>query len=158
MPGDDDSICREIKAAISFVMSGIAKEDAQGGARGEFMWSCGREVWITLATENPKVIIRWGFAQKGEVWHGEVEGLGWQDVNQRCRRGEGLKPVGRWHGCLKQQGANDIIYGANNMFSFTVLRRGVGARHAKMNALSEEERPSTGVIKLFPVVALNRLD
>ena len=102
MPRDDDSVGGEIKAAVSFVMSGIAKEDAQGGARGEFMWSCGGEVWITLATENPKVIIRRGFAQKGEVWRGEVEGLGWQDVNQRSRRGEGLNPVGRWHGCLKQ--------------------------------------------------------
>ena len=27
-----------------------------------------------------------------------------------------------------------------------------------MNALGEEERPSAGVIKLLPVVALNRLD
>ena len=113
MQRDDDSVGGEIKAAVSFVMSGIAKEDAQGGAWGEFMWSCGGEVWITLATENPKVIIRQGFAQKGEVWRGEVEGLGWQDVNQRSRRGEGLNPVGRWHGCRKQQGANDIIYGAN---------------------------------------------
>ena len=81
MLGGDDSICGQIKAAVSFMMSGIAKEDAQGGARGEFMWSCGGEVWITLATENPKVIIRRGFAQKGDVWRGEVEGLGWQDVN-----------------------------------------------------------------------------
>ena len=103
MLGGDDSICGQIKAAVSFMMSGIAKEDAQGGARGEFLWSCGGEVWITLATENPKVIIRRGFSQKGEVWRGEVEGLGWQDVNQRSRRGEGLNPVGGWHGCLKQQ-------------------------------------------------------
>ena len=113
------------------MMSGIAKEDAQGGARGEFLWSCGGEVWITLATENPKVIIRRGFSQKGEVWRGEVEGLGWQDVNQRGRRGEGLNLVGGGHGCLKQQGANDIIYGVNNTFSFTILRRGVGTRHSK---------------------------
>ena len=89
---------------------------------------------------------------------GEIESLGWQDVEEGSRRGEGLDPVGRRHGGLKQQGANDIIYGANNTFSFTVLRRGIRARHAKMNALGEEERPSAGVIKLLPVVALNRLD
>jgi len=37
MPGDDDSVGREVKAAISFVMSGIAKEDTQGGAGGKFV-------------------------------------------------------------------------------------------------------------------------
>ena len=40
------------------------------------------------------------------------------------------------------------------MFSFTVLRRGVEAGHAEMDALGEEERAGTGVVKLFPVVAL----
>ena len=47
---------------------------------------------------------------------------------------------------------------ANNTFSFTVLRRGVEAGHAEMDALGEEERAGTGVVKLFPVVALNCLD
>ena len=89
---------------------------------------------------------------------GEGEGLGRQDVKEGGRRGKGLNPVGGRHGGLKQQGANDIIYRANNTFSFTVLGRGVRAGHAKMNALGEEERPSAGVIKLLPVVALNRLD
>ena len=37
MPGDDDSVGREVKAAISFVMSGIAKEDTQGGVGGKFV-------------------------------------------------------------------------------------------------------------------------
>ena len=63
------------------MMSGIAKEDAHGRAWGEFMGRCGGEVWVTLAAENPKMIIRRRFDQKGEVWRGEVEGLGWQDVN-----------------------------------------------------------------------------
>ena len=31
MPGDDDSVGREIKAAVSFVMSGVAKEDTHDG-------------------------------------------------------------------------------------------------------------------------------
>jgi len=86
------------------------------------------------------------------VRRGEIESLGWQDVEEGSRRGEGLDPVGRRHGGLKQQGANDIIYGANNTFSFTVLRRGVGARHAEMDALAEKEGAGAGVIKLAPVV------
>ena len=88
----------------------------------------------------------------------EVEGFGWQNVKEGGRHGECLDPVGGRHGGLKQQGANDIIYGANNTFSFTVLRRGVGTRHSKMNAPSDEESASAGVIKLFAIVALNGLD
>jgi hypothetical protein len=33
-----------------------------------------------------------------------------------------LNPVGGRHGRLKEQGANYIIYGADNAFSFTILR------------------------------------
>jgi hypothetical protein len=39
-------------------------------------------------------------------------------------------PKVRRDGCLNQQGANNIIDGANNAFSFTVLGGGVRARHA----------------------------
>ena len=125
MPGDDDSICREIKAAISFVVSGIAKEDTQGRAGSEFMGSSGGEVWVTLAAKNSKIFVSWRFSHESKVRHGEVESLGWQDVKERRRYGESLNLVSRRHEGLKQQGANDIIYGANNTFSFTVLRRGI---------------------------------
>jgi len=53
---------------------------------------------------------------------------------------------------------NNIIDRVNNVFGFTVLRRGVRARHAKMDALREEEVAGTRVVKLFPVVTLDSLD
>jgi hypothetical protein len=59
---------------------------------------------------------------------------------------------------LKEQGANNIIDRANNAFSFTVLRRGVRAGHAKVNALGEEELPGAGVVELSPIVALDSFD
>ena len=37
MPENDDYVGREIKTAVSFVMSGIAKKDAHGGAGSEFV-------------------------------------------------------------------------------------------------------------------------
>jgi len=43
-------------------------------------------------------------------------------------------------------------------FSFTVLRRGVRARHVKMNTSSEEERAGTRVVELLAIVALNFFD
>jgi hypothetical protein len=53
---------------------------------------------------------------------------------------------------------NNIIDGANNAFSFTILRQSVGAGHAKMDALSEEELPGARVVELEPVVTLDNLD
>ena len=44
------------------------------------------------------------------------------------------------------------------MFGFTILRRGVGAGHTKMDALGEEEVTGARVVKLFPIVALDSLD
>ena len=58
MPRDDDSICGEIKAAVSFVMSGVAKEDTESGAGGEFVDNSGREVRVTFAAKDPKMIVR----------------------------------------------------------------------------------------------------
>ena len=46
----------------------------------------------------------------------------------------------------------------NHMLSFTVLGGSIGARHAKVDAIGEEERAGAGVIKLLAVVALNCLD
>jgi hypothetical protein len=79
-------------------------------------------------------------------------------VEKNSRRGKGLHLVGGRHGCLKEQGANNIIDRANNAFSFTVLRRGVRAGYAKVNALGKEELPGARVVKLSPIVALDSFD
>ena len=70
MPRDDDSICGEIKAAVSFMVSGIAKEDTQGRAGSEFMGSSGGEVWVTLAAKDSKMIVsrRFALAEQGASW------------------------------------------------------------------------------------------
>ena len=62
MLGGDDSICGQIKAAVSFMMSGIAKEDAQGGVRSEFVWSSSGKVRVTLAAKDSKVVVSRRFA------------------------------------------------------------------------------------------------
>jgi hypothetical protein len=46
----------------------------------------------------------------------------------------------------------------NNAFRFTVLRRGVRARHTKIDALGEKEVTGARVVRLFPIIALNSLD
>jgi hypothetical protein len=36
--GDHEAVCGEVKIAITFVMFGIPKKDAMGGARSKFVW------------------------------------------------------------------------------------------------------------------------
>ena len=86
------------------------------------------------------------------MWCRKIERLGGQDVQQVRGGGERCSPVARGNASLEQKGANSVIDSANNPFSFTILRRGVGARHAEMDALAEKEGAGAGVIKLAPVV------
>jgi hypothetical protein len=73
-----------------------------------------------------------------------------------CPKGGG--PKTRGDGRLNEQGANDIIDGANNAFSFTVLGRGVRARHVEVDAMRGEESAGAEVVKLAAIVALNPLN
>jgi hypothetical protein len=49
----------------------------------------------------------------------------------------------------------NVVNGTNDALSLTVLLRGVGARHAKVNTVGEEERAGGGVVKLTVIIALN---
>jgi hypothetical protein len=71
---------------------------------------------------------------------------------------ECFNPIGRRKASLKQQRLCDIVKSLKDAFDFTVLLRGVRARHAKGDTMSEEERAGLGVIKLTPVVSLDTLD
>ena len=68
-----------------------------------------------------------------------------------------LNPIDGWQAALKKQGAHNIINGAKSALGFTVLLRGVGARHAKNGTVREEERAGRGVVKLAAIVALDSL-
>jgi hypothetical protein len=46
-----------IETKVALVVWGVAEENTKGGARGEFVWGCGREIRVTCATENAKVLI-----------------------------------------------------------------------------------------------------
>jgi hypothetical protein len=59
---------------------------------------------------------------------------------------------------LEQQGTHDVVNGAKSTFGFTILLRHVWTRHAECNAVGEEKKASSGVIKLATIVALNTAD
>ena len=68
MPRDDDLVGGKIKAAITFVVSRISKEDTQSKAGGELVSCCGGQVRIAGATKDTKMIIRRG--EPSRAWCG----------------------------------------------------------------------------------------
>lgn len=51
-----------------------------------------------------------------------------------------------------------IVEGADTALSFTVLLRGIRARHVEVDTMGEKERASGGVFKLMAIIALNTLN
>ena len=71
---------------------------------------------------------------------------------------EALRLDASWERSLEQKGAHDIVCGMNHALRLAILRGGVGARHAQLNATGKEERAGGGVIELTPVVTLDGLN
>ena len=122
------------------------------------MGGSGRQVRVTFATKDAKVVVGGHGAKEGSVWCGEPERLGGQNVEKVGGCLQSFDPVGGWKGGLKQKAAHNIVERTNEALSLTVLRRGVGTGHAEVYAVGEEERARAGVVKLLAVVALDCLD
>jgi hypothetical protein len=50
-------VCREIKAAIAFVVSRVAQEDTPGGEWGELMWHSGSRVRIARTIKDAQMLV-----------------------------------------------------------------------------------------------------
>ena len=59
------------------------------------------------------------------------------------------------HGSLEEEGAGDVIDGADHALGFPVLLRGIGTRHAKSGAVSKEETAGGRVVEFATVVTLD---
>ena len=69
-----------------------------------------------------------------------------------------LNPIDGWQAALKKQGAHNIINGAKSALGFTVLLRGILARHVERNPFGKKESTRRRVVKFTTIVTLNRFD
>ena len=58
--------------------------------------------------------------------------------------------------CVKKKSSNAVIESAKDALSTTVLLRGVRASETKNRAMCGEKITNSGVVKLLPVVCLQR--
>jgi hypothetical protein len=57
MSGDDQTVCREIKAAITFVVSRVAQKGTTGGAWGELIWRSDSRVRVARTTKDTQMLV-----------------------------------------------------------------------------------------------------
>jgi hypothetical protein len=80
MLGDDNVVGGEIKTPITFVVSGVSKENTSGGSGCQFVSGFGGEIKIAGTTEHAQVLIGGGDSMEGEVWTGHADRLGGEAV------------------------------------------------------------------------------
>jgi hypothetical protein len=90
-------------------------------------------------------------------WGWKIEKFWWVGCLASELQHAKLQPSRKGQTSLKKKGTNHIVNGANDTLSATVMRDGVGARHAKMYVVGEEEGARAGVIELAAIVALESL-
>jgi hypothetical protein len=156
--GDDDVVGGEIKTPITFVVSGVSKENTSGGPGCQFISGFGGEIRIAGTTEHAQVIIGGGDSMEGKVWTGRTDRLGGEAIQQICGGVEHFYLVASWNRSLKEQGTQHIIDGAKDAFDFTVLRRSVGTKHPQKYPFGGEECARGDVIELTAIVALDCFD
>ena len=78
----------------------------------------------------------------------------WSEVNKKSRGGECIGPKARWHVCMKEQGTDTPIEGAENTFGTTVLLGCIWTCKTKNGAMSGEKMSNGEVIKFFSVIGL----
>jgi len=102
MARDDDPVGGEIKAAITFVIRGITKKDAQSRARSKLMWGSGSEIRIAGTPKDPKFAVGRVSGMEDEVGCGQTQRLSGKTVDQIGGSGKSVHPIGGRHRCLKQ--------------------------------------------------------
>jgi hypothetical protein len=67
MSGDDQAVCREIKAAVAFVVGRVAQEDTPGEAWGELMWCSDSRVRVARTTKDAQMLVGWRGTKHGKM-------------------------------------------------------------------------------------------
>jgi hypothetical protein len=111
-------------------------------------------VRVAQTTKDPEVGVGGRLVVEKSIGNSEIDGLARPAVEEVCSGGECLGPIGGRHVCLEEESAGNVVDGAYSTLSFAVLRRGVGAGHAKVNTMACEKLDERRVDKLRAIVRL----
>jgi hypothetical protein len=117
--------------------------------------SRGGLVRVAKAPTNLKVSIGHWLVVEEREGNTKLEWLVGAVVEEVGVGAKSLDPIQRWHVCLKQEGASDVVECTKSMFCFSILRS-VRTRHAKMNSVAGEKLNKGGVQELGTIIILER--
>jgi hypothetical protein len=80
MSRDDNVGGGEIETLVSFVISGVSKENTSSGSGCQFGSGFGREIRIAGATKHVQVLIIWGDSMESDIRTGCADRLGGKAV------------------------------------------------------------------------------
>jgi hypothetical protein len=155
---DDDVVGGEIKTLVTFLVSGVSKENTSVEPRCQFVDDFGGEISILGTTEHAQVLIGGGDSIEGAIWASRADCFGGEAVQQLSGGVKPFYPVASWNRSLKRQGVQHIINGADDALNFTVLWRSVGTRHPQKYPFSGEKCAGGGVNELTTIVTLDDFD
>jgi hypothetical protein len=107
--GDDNVVGGEIKASVTFMVSGVSEENTSGRPRCQFVSSFGGEIGIASTTKHVQVLIGGGDSMEGKVWTGRTDCLGGEAVQQICGGVEPFYLVASQNRSLKSRECNILL-------------------------------------------------
>ena len=111
---------------------------------------------VAKAAEDAKPIIRGRCTEEKMMRCKVPASTTWADVDEERSGGESVRPKARRHIGMKEKSPNTVIESAKDALSTTVLLRGVRASETKNHAMCGEKITNSEVVKLLPVVCLQR--
>ena len=145
-----------IIAAVALSVRWVAEKDAGDGVGCKLMRRSSSDARVAQAAEDAKPIIR-GWCTEEKVMRCKVPAsTTWTDVDEERSDGESVRPKARRHIGMKEKSPNAVIESAKDALSTTVLLRGVRASETKNRAMCGEKITDSEVVKLLPVVCLQR--
>jgi hypothetical protein len=134
---DDQALYGKVKARVTFVVEGVAKENTMGGPGGELMRSGGDSVRLTHTAEDMEVLVRGCWSEESDMRVESMNHLCGETV-QEVRGGvEPLCPIALGKETLDKQCVNGNVHTTNDTLGFTILREHVGTRHPQLGAMRQ---------------------
>ena len=143
-----------VVAAVALGVGWVAEKHTRERARRELVCGSGGGARIAAAAEDAKIIVGGRHTKEELVRRVRPTHAAQADVDEKSRRGEGIRPEPWGHVGMEQKGAHAVVESAKDAFSTTVLLGSVWTRETEDGAVGGEKGANGDVVELFAVISL----
>ena len=143
-----------VVAAVALGVGGVAEKHTRERARRELVRGGGGGARVAAAAEDAKIIVGGWHTKEELVRRVLPTHAAGADVDEKGRRGEGIRPEPWGHVGMEQKGAHAVVESTKDAFSTTVLLGSVWTRETKDGTMGGEKGADGDVVELFAVIGL----